>query len=469
MAEASRRDFLKLAGLTAATVGTAAAFGAGLKDGADPANNTGWETSHIEYFDRRPFEIDQPKYKILGELKRCSYLEDRNGRIPLLQEMNFDDPTTWPIGYEEFYRKYPEKFDLDRELIDVVLPRKNALLEQIRDDFILYNAFFGTWGSALRESISVNGKPEVWDFEGLGKTQYQVTDPAEMTKLIKMVGRLYGSALVRVAKYNPAWSYDKCSRAGRGYELGEDIVIPDHWQYAIVVGVPHEWNQARANPTFGSSSDAYNRASVVAERLTHFIKRLGYPARPHSPDARYEVILPPILVDAGVGEQGRHGFVVTPEFGSNFRPAVITTNLPLQPDKPIDIGVREFCMKCMVCAETCPSASISFDPPGEIRGRGAEGWMINIETCSNYWRSVPSGSCRICLISCPYSKRSGWIHTAARDLAVRDKTGVVASALVWMERNFYGQHDPAHYQHPNFGVYREKPWWFETDAFLEVD
>ena len=77
----------------------------------------------------------------------------------------------------------------------------------------------------------------------------------------------------------------------------------------------------------------------MAFRLTSFIKTLGYAARPHTPGTSYDLMVPPIMVDAGLGEQGRHSIVITPELGCNFRPAVVTTNLPLVPDKPIEFGV----------------------------------------------------------------------------------------------------------------------------------
>ncbi|WP_051533753.1 reductive dehalogenase [Desulfitibacter alkalitolerans] len=263
-----------------------------------------------------------------------------------------------------------------------------------------------------------------------------------------------------------AFSWSIGSLYSRSAVLPESPLLSTAMQ---MIGVPHEWDQERANPTFGHSIDAYNEVSIAAARLTSFIKSLGYAARPHCPDTGYEVIIPPILVDAGVGEQGRFGFVVTPEFGANFRPAVVTTNLPLKPDKPIDIGVREFCETCKICAETCPSESISFDGPKEIRGRGFDGWQIDIETCHNYWMSVPgSDSCRICLAVCPFSRKSNWLHTTARNVAVRDKTGVVHSSLTWMEKTFYGQHEAAHFVGPEWGTFRKPPWWFDTERFINV-
>lgn len=464
----NRRDFFKVSGIAAAAAGAASVGGIGYLNGASPFTHTGWENTQVkEYFDRRPFEVDKPKYNQVGTPKRVSYLTHRFSRFAEFKTLNLDDPSSFSPDLRKWYEQNPEARKLDKELITKVLPEKKKTVEKIGHKFILHNAYFGAYG-ATKNPKFVDAKPEVFDWDGVADPPYEVKDPEDMSRLIKQVGRLFGSSLVRIAKFNPVWAYDR-STGGRGYQRGEEIKVPDWWQYAIVVGVPHEWHQKEANPTFGHSMDAYNEATIVAHRMTSFIKSLGYAARPHTPDGGYEVIIPPILVDAGVGEQGRFGFVVTPEFGGNFRPAVITTNLPLKPDRPIDIGVREFCEKCKICAETCPSESISFEGPKEIRGRGFDGWQINIETCHNYWMSVPgSNSCRICLAVCPFSRKSNWLHTTARNIAVRDKTGVAASSLTWMEKTFYGQQDPTHFLAPNWGTVGEPPWWFDVDRFLKV-
>ena len=39
-----------------------------------------------------------------------------------------------------------------------------------------------------------------------------------------------------------------------------DMPVPEHWKFAIVIGVPHEWEQFVSNPQYGDSLDAYNRA-----------------------------------------------------------------------------------------------------------------------------------------------------------------------------------------------------------------
>ncbi|NIV39110.1 MAG: dehalogenase, partial [Anaerolineae bacterium] len=50
--------------------------------------------------------------------------------------------------------------------------------------------------------------------------------------------------------------------------------------------------------------------------MTNYIKRLGYPASPSSTIGRrhpsYQVVIPPLLLWAGIGEVSRIGVVLNP-------------------------------------------------------------------------------------------------------------------------------------------------------------
>jgi len=57
----------------------------------------------------------------------------------------------------------------------------------------------------------------------------------------------------------------------------------------------------------------------------------------------YDVNVPPVLLLSGLGEMSRIGdSVIHPFLGPRFKAAVVTTDLPLLPDKPIEIGVQDF-------------------------------------------------------------------------------------------------------------------------------
>jgi len=271
---------------------------------------------------------------------------------------------------------------------------------------------------------------------------------------------------------NPDWVYGYPIR-GRGFEeLEEPLEIPEWWTFAIVVGSPMSWDPMYANPTYGTSNDAYSRSRIIATRLEAFIKTLGYPARSHVPGTSYDLMVPPIAIDAGLGEQGRNGIMITPEVGCNIRPAVVTTNLPMTTDKPIDIGVDDFCLHCKVCAEVCPSGAIPMGDKVEVRGYRR--WKIDTAKCQNFWSSnLGNMGCRLCVSVCPYTRKANWLHKTAMQVTANDPTGLSERLLTSMQKGFYPGPDPEDYYMPSLGgenaSYREPPWWLRTEDFIDLD
>jgi len=67
----------------------------------------------------------------------------------------------------------------------------------------------------------------------------------------------------------------------------------------------------------------------------------------------------PLVLLAGLGEFSRAGWALNPQFGGQFKVSVVTTDLPLLPDRPVDFGLQAFCRTCKRCAHECPSRAIS--------------------------------------------------------------------------------------------------------------
>jgi len=187
----------------------------------------------------------------------------------------------------------------------------------------------------------------------------------------------------------------------------------------------------------------------------------------------YDLIVPPHAVEAGLGELGRTGFCITPEAGGNCRMAIVTTSLPMSIDKPIDFGVARFCKKCKLCAESCPSGSISMaDSPDGMVIRGYEHWYINNGSCYNYWRETmgPMG-CRLCVAVCPYSRKDNWIHDVARKMDSRDPTGAVSSGLLLIQKRLFDHPEAAEYHRPpkgRFASFRPEPPYMEAEKYLNI-
>jgi reductive dehalogenase len=130
----------------------------------------------------------------------------------------------------------------------------------------------------------------------------------------------------------------------------------------------------------------------------------------------YGVLAVPVAVDAGLGELARCGYVVSKELGANFRLACVTTDLPLALDKPVDLGVQDYCEKCLKCAETCPSRAIPFGDKVEVRG--IRRWKIDEVKCLLYWGSQ-GAACGICQVVCPWSKPRTLFHRVVAEIATR--------------------------------------------------
>ena len=260
--------------------------------------------------------------------------------------------------------------------------------------------------------------------------------PDAMTDYIKGLARYWGAHTVGIAELKPYHIYTHIGR-GRG-EYGAPITL-DH-RYAIAFAVEMDRamvGTAPAAPTLLESAQQYASAAQIAIQLGNLIRSQGYPARAHI-DGNYRVIAPLVARDAGLGEIGRMGLLMTPGLGPRVRLGVVTTVLPLIPDPPgYDTSVLDFCRLCQKCAEGCPVGAIPFGDRQEIDG--ALRWRIKDNVCFRYW-TVIGTDCARCMALCPYAYPDSPVHNVVR-WAIR-RSGAARRAVIRLDRVFYGP-DPA--------------------------
>jgi ferredoxin len=238
---------------------------------------------------------------------------------------------------------------------------------------------------------------------GLGRSSAPVSmDPDEAAAKVKAMARFLGADLVGVGPLNPAFVYSHIGRPFYGQQWGEQIRL-DHTN-AVVLGFAMDYEllskYAPGFPVTLESGLAYAKGAFAAVQVAMFISGLGYSARAHHLRDN-QALLVPLAVDAGLGELGRSGVLLTREFGSSLRLAAVTTDLPLAVDGPVDLGIQRFCETCSLCAHGCPAGAI---PTGEkIALRGVKRWKLAAGRCYHYWRQVGS-DCALCLLACPWSR-----------------------------------------------------------------
>jgi reductive dehalogenase len=260
--------------------------------------------------------------------------------------------------------------------------------------------------------------------------------PEEATSRVKGFALHLGADLVGITELNPLWVY---SRRGEIFwdnweEWGTEIEVPH--SYAIVFAMEMSRDMVWAAPHTTSAVESgavYAKGAFIATEIASFIANLGYSATANHL-RHYDVLLVPMAVDAGLGEVGRFGYLITKGFGPRVRLGCVTTDLPLIPDRPVDIGVEDFCSRCKKCAYGCPSNSIPFDAPREVNGTLR--WKLKAETCFDYWGKIGTDCC-LCMRVCPWSHPRTLPHRLVTELVVRNQ--IARRIFSPMDDLFYGR------------------------------
>ena len=142
----------------------------------------------------------------------------------------------------------------------------------------------------------------------------------------------------------------------------------------------------------------YARCAEIATELARYIREeLGYPALAHH-NGGFAIQAIPVMHQVGFGELGKHGSLINPALGANFRPGFVTTDLPLALDEPIAFGVQDYCLTCNLCTNNCPGDAIAAD---YIVTQGIKRWLVDNEKCYPISR-FREEYCHICVDVCPY-------------------------------------------------------------------
>ncbi|MGE0484990.1 MAG: 4Fe-4S dicluster domain-containing protein [Gammaproteobacteria bacterium] len=278
--------------------------------------------------------------------------------------------------------------------------------------------------------------------------------PAANSRAVKSLAHALGADIVGICQV-PHYAWYSHDSAGNPLE-------PRH-RFAIVMLIDQEFDTME-----GASGDdwisgtqsmrAYLRGAEMAGMLAETLRQSGFPARAQT-NIDSDVLHIPLMLLAGLGELSRIGeLVLNPFVGPRLKTVVVTTDLPLEVDRPIDFGLQYFCTRCTKCARECPCDAISWGE--KVMFNGYETWKPDVERCTRYRLTNARGSaCGRCMKTCPLNK----VVTADGPLLERLaswcgirlpllKPLLVPLATRLDDRLGHGELNPA------------KKWWFDLEV-----
>ena len=171
--------------------------------------------------------------------------------------------------------------------------------------------------------------------------RHPVDSPKAMSAEIKRVAKVFGADLVGITAMTSAGCI-RTNTAG-SIRMKNPTSLPDGLKHVIVIAQEMDYDLITTVPSALSGTATglgYSKDTVVLLSLAQYIRNLGYQAVASLNDTALAI---PLAIQAGLGEYGRHGLLITKEFGPRVRLGKIFTDIPLANDQPIRFGVREFC------------------------------------------------------------------------------------------------------------------------------
>lgn len=319
--------------------------------------------------------------------RRVGHTIRRNGRkygqasveIKIAKDLEKSPQTMRREDEISFYsREYPlESFAVSEsasaewaaDIREKVAPETSALYEQFQQEI----------------ESGISWVRESGDIAAVG-----IPTAADVTDVIRQKAYEIGYGEIGFTRFDRRFIYE--SRRG---DVKNDL--PN----AICLAVEQEYSATQGIPGLDSEraqGDAYKKQIVFAKDLVGFISRLGFRTQVFGPAWHFGPMIP-LFVEAGLGQLGVNGQLLSPHFGSRARLQIILTDANVKYDKPVDFGIPKFCEICQVCFTRCPGRAIQGQ---RIWFRGVEKSKLIFKRCRPIMARYDG--CGVCMKVCPIQK-----------------------------------------------------------------
>jgi ferredoxin len=212
----------------------------------------------------------------------------------------------------------------------------------------------------------------------------------DVTELIRQKARELGYGEVGFTQFDRHYVYQSRRRQ-----------LKPGLPHAICLALEQSYVPTQTIPSLDAESvhgGTYELQGPLTMELTDYIRSLGYRVQVSGPTLHYGPMIP-MFVDAGLGQLGANGQLLSPHFGSRARLQIILTDANVTYDKPIDYGIHTFCQVCQVCVNRCPGRALM---PEKVWYRGVEKNKLVFKRCrpvmANYL------GCGVCMKVCPIQR-----------------------------------------------------------------
>jgi len=185
--------------------------------------------------------------------------------------------------------------------------------------------------------------------------------------------------------------------------VNENYIFKDLKVYGkngIIFGMEMKWdNGIETAPSANCQIEVFRVYKVLGDitiELAEYLKDQGYKSEAHHPFGG-KLLYGPHVVAGGLGIMGKHGLIITPEFGPRQRWSMITTDadIPEYSKRNLD-ELEELCKNCSSCVKNCLGSAIYEKPI-----KKDSGIFTHIDSSKCIDTLLKTNYCSYCLKICP--------------------------------------------------------------------
>src|SRR5919199_6508887 len=232
--------------------------------------------------------------------------------------------------------------------------------------------------------------------------------------------------------------------------------------HAICLALEQDYNKTQTIPSMDAEEThfgTYFNQGPLTMELTDYIRSLGYRVQVSGPSLHYGPMIP-MFVQAGLGQLGANGQLLSPHFGSRARLQILLTDANVTYAQPIDYGIHQFCQVCQVCVNRCPGRALLAE---KVWWRGVEKNKLIYERCRPVMARYDG--CAVCMKVCPI-QRFGMPAVMEHYVATGEVLGKGTHLLegyTFLERGYFGPGELPQFDRQFFEIPhgRNEEWLFQ--------